>query len=177
VSCVSASHNWVTLLRCRACVEGQLIEVNKRVRSDPKVITAPAGPVFCISLPPRQCVLSTPSGPKICMYVRVIVRVRSCARASVAVAILAAGEDGAQPSWPAQRAAPMVSRWWCHLTMCRALGCAMSGRLQPGTEGFLAVIMPWTDTSVPEITNAADRPPPDKDLVERDAFQAARRSR
>ncbi len=52
----------------------------------------------------------------------------------------------------------------------------MCGPLQPGTEGYLAVIMPWTDTSVPEITNAADRPPPDKQLVERESFKAARSS-
>ena len=50
-------------------------------------------------------------------------------------------------------------------------------RPQPGTEGFLAVIMPWTDTSVPEITNAAQRPPPHKELVERDAFKATRAPR
>ena len=46
--------------------------------------------------------------------------------------------------------------------------------MQAGTEGYLAVLMPWTDTSVAETVNAAQRPPPQKDLLEQDAFSTAR---
>ena len=78
----------------------------------------------------------------------------------------AAGENGAlRPLPPQPRALPLNT----------ASG-APRGALQAGTEGYLAVIMPWTNTATPEITNAADRPPPDKELVERDAFQVARPS-
>lgn len=93
---------------------------------------------------------------------------RACVRHAVS-ANAATGENGVLLPPPPRALRPLQKR--SALPPNPALP---RGTLQPGTEGYLAVIMPWTNTAAPEITNAADRPPPDKELVEGGAFQAAR---